>query len=198
MFPTNLTGGLKGRGHPLGATGMIQVVENHKMICEGRFQAGLSHSIGGPINNNIVILLEKSDHYGRRLHEPYKPWGLPSLGKLKPKEVTVDALLAETGIVEGTFVTATTRFNFKTGDPEGIITIVSCRASSGKSYRFLFGIAGENYQSLIKLLPGDRISLERSDGQILLNRMPVKKFYQRTIDGLVDLAESGWKKLTGW
>jgi len=198
MFPTNLTGGLKGRGHPLGATGMIQVVENHKMICEGRFQAGVSHSIGGPINNNIVILLERSDHYERRLHEPYKPWGLPSLGKLKPKEVTVDALLAESGIVEGTFVTATTRFNYKTGDPEGIITIVSCRAASGKNYRFLFGIAGENYQQLIKLLPGDRISLERSDGQILLNRMPVKKFYQRTIDGLVDLAESGWKKLTGW
>src|SRR5690606_23936731 len=31
-FPTNLTGGLRGRGHPLGATGMIQVVENHRLI----------------------------------------------------------------------------------------------------------------------------------------------------------------------
>lgn len=46
-FPTNLTGGLKGRGHPLGATGMIQIVENHALIREKGFIAGLSHSIGG-------------------------------------------------------------------------------------------------------------------------------------------------------
>ena len=63
MFPTNLTGGLKGRGHPLGATGMIQVVENHQMLLSRRFKAGLSHSIGGPINNNVVILLERSESY---------------------------------------------------------------------------------------------------------------------------------------
>jgi acetyl-CoA acetyltransferase len=197
MFPTNLTGGLKGRGHPLGATGMIQVVENHRMIQEGRFAAGLSHSIGGPINNNIVILLEKSDHCARRSHDPYKPWGLPSLGKLKPKEVTVDALLAETGAAEGSFVTATTRFHFKTGEPEAIVIIVSCRAPNGKNYRFLFGIGGENHESVAGLVPGDRIRLERIEGQISINRMPVKKFYQRTFDGLVDLAGSGWKKLTG-
>ena len=61
-FPTNLTGGLKGRGHPLGATGLIQVVENHRLILGGRFRAGLSHSIGGPINNNVVILLEETRH----------------------------------------------------------------------------------------------------------------------------------------
>ena len=66
-FPTNLTGGLKGRGHPLGATGMIQIVENHRLIREQGFTAGLSHSIGGPINNNVVVLLERSDHY-RQAH----------------------------------------------------------------------------------------------------------------------------------
>jgi hypothetical protein len=197
LFPTNLTGGLKGRGHPLGATGMIQVVENFRMIRDGRFQAGLSHSIGGPINNNIVILLERSDHYGQRRHEPFKPWGLPSLGRLKPKEVTVEALLGENGVAEGNFVTATTRFNYKSGAPEGIVVIVSCKAADGKSYRFLFGIGGENYQDLTNLVPGDRISLERTDAGVLLNRMPIRKFYQRTIDGLVEMAGSGWKKLTG-
>jgi acetyl-CoA acetyltransferase len=197
LFPTNLTGGLKGRGHPLGATGMIQVVENFRMIRDGRFQAGLSHSIGGPINNNIVILLERTDHYEQRDHRPFRPWGLPSLGRLKPKEVTVEALLGESGVAEGTFVTATTRFNYKSGDPEGIIVIISCRAADGRNYRFLFGIAGENYPDLIKLVPGDRISLERIETGILLNRMPVRKFYQRTIDGLVEMAGSGWKILSG-
>ncbi|KAF0220487.1 MAG: hypothetical protein FD174_1141 [Geobacteraceae bacterium] len=197
LFPTNLTGGLKGRGHPLGATGMIQVVENHRMIMEGRFAAGLSHSIGGPINNNIVILLEQRGHYERRSPEPYKPWGLPSLGKLKPKEITVENLMADTGVVEGTFVSATTRFDHKSGDPLGIVIIVSCRAAGGKNYRFLFGIAGENYRQVIQLLPGNRIRLERVDGEIFLNRMPVRKFYQKTIEGVVEMAGTGWRMLRG-
>ena len=197
VFPTNLTGGLKGRGHPLGATGMIQVVENHRMIVDGRFEAGLSHSIGGPINNNIVILLERASHFKQRGHQPFKPWGLPSLGKLKPKDVTVERLLAETGAVEGTFVSASTRFDFRTGDPAGIVIIVSCKAVSGKNYRFLFGIAGENFNGVRQLMPGDRIRLERVGSDILLNRMPVRRFYQKTIAGVVDLAGTGWKRLTG-
>jgi len=31
----------------------------------------------------------------------------------------------------------------------------------------------------------------------MVNRMPVRKFYTRTINGLVELAGTGWKKLTG-
>ncbi len=195
MFPTNLTGGLKGRGHPLGATGMVQVVENHRLIREGRFQAGLSHSIGGPINNNVVILLERSSHHAERSARPYRPWGLPSLGALKPKEVTVESLLASAGAVEGRFVTATTRFDYKNGDPLATVIIVACQAGERK-YRFLFGIGGENYQEVIKILPGDRVRLEQGDGGLLLNRMPVRRFYRRTLDGLVDLAGTGWRLLT--
>ncbi len=196
MFPTNLTGGLKGRGHPLGATGMIQVVENHRMIREGRFEAGLSHSIGGPINNNVVILLEQSTHHAARDPQPYRPWGLPPLGSLKPKEVTVESLLAVSGAVEGTFVTASTRFDYQSGDPQATVIIVACQAG-GRKFRFLFGIGGENYQEVIKILPGDRVRLEQADGGLLLNRMPVRKFYRRTLDGLVDLAGTGWRFITG-
>ena len=195
-FPTNLTGGLKGRGHPLGATGMIQVVENHRLITEKGFQAGLSHSIGGPINNNVVILLERAEHFCRRSHEPYKPWGLPSLGTLKPKQVTVEALLAGADAVEGRYVTSTTRFDYKSGEPLNTLMLVSCRMNGGR-YTFLFGIAGEHYPSIAPLVPGDRLSLERSDGGILVNRMPVKRFYQRTIDGLMEMAGSGWRILKG-
>jgi len=195
-FPTNLTGGLKGRGHPLGATGMIQVVENHRLITEKGFQAGLSHSIGGPINNNVVILLEKADHYRRRRHEPYKPWGLPSLGTLKPKQVTVEALLAGMDAVEGRYVTSTTRFDYKSGEPLNTLMLVSCRMDGGR-YTFLFGIGGEHYPSIARLSSGDRLSLERSNGVILVNRMPVKRFYQRTLDGLMEMAESGWRMIKG-
>jgi acetyl-CoA acetyltransferase len=194
-FPTNLTGGLKGRGHPLGATGMIQVVENHRLILERGFKAGLSHSIGGPINNNVVILLERTDHYRRRAPQPYRPWGLPSLGRLKPKAVSVDSLLTANVPVEGTFVTATTRFDYKSGKPETAIVIVSCRHEASR-YNFLFGLSGEHYHAIRDLSPGDRVNLEQTPDGITINRMPVKRFYEKTLDGLVDLAETGWKRLT--
>jgi len=194
-FPTNITGGLKGRGHPLGATGMIQIVENHRLIMGGGFQMGLAHSIGGPINNNVVTLLERTSHYRGRPRPVRTSWGLPPLGRMKPKQVNVAELTAGGREVEGRFVAATTRFNFKTGDPEAIIIIVSC-AADGARYSFLFGVGGEHYRQVIGLAPGDPVSLERSGEEILVNRIPVRKFYQRTLNGVLELAGSGWKKLT--
>lgn len=195
-FPTNVTGGLKGRGHPLGATGMIQIVENHRLILSGAFDLGLAHSIGGPINNNVVTLLERTSHYRNRPRPEVSAWGLPQLGRMKPKQVNVAELLSGGGEVEGQFVAATTRFNFKTGAPEGIIIIVSCPAAGGR-FSFLFGIGGEHFQEVVRLTPGDRVSLERSGDQILVNRIPVRRFYRRTLDGIMEMAGSGWKKLTG-
>lgn len=195
-YPTNLTGGLKGRGHPLGATGMIQIVENHCLIREQGFSAGLSHSIGGPINNNVVTLLEKTSHYQARRHDRFKPWGLPSLGKLKPKGIAIDNLLASGTPLEGTFVTATTRFNHKTGQPELVILIVACRIS-GSTYKFLFGVEGQHYQQTSTLNFGDPLTVEKVNEAIMVNSIPVRKFYTRTVNGLVELAENGWKKLVG-
>ena len=37
----------------------------------------------------------------------------------------------------------------------------------------------------------------RSGEQILVNRIPVRKFYRKTMEGVLELAGSGWKKLTG-
>lgn len=195
-FPTNLTGGLKGRGHPLGATGMIQVVENHHLIREAGFEAGLSHSIGGPINNNVVILLERSDHYHRRPHEPYRPWGLPSLGQPKPKQVTIDALLAETGSCTGQFVCSTARYHHKSGQPEALLVVVACRFR-GRPYRFLFGLDGSHVAQLTGLVAGDEVALERQAVGITFNRLPVRRLYQRTLQGMRELAESGWQRLKG-
>jgi acetyl-CoA acetyltransferase len=194
-FPTNLTGGLKGRGHPLGATGMIQVVENHQMLLTRRFRAGLSHSIGGPINNNVVILLERSESHNARAPRPFKPWGLPKLGQLKPADAALDRIIGENG-AEGYFVTATTRFDHKSGAPLNSIVLVSCRSTAGR-FRFLLGISGEHYADISRLGSGDRISLEKADGTYLINRIPTKRLYQRTVAGLVEMAGSGWRKLTG-
>ncbi len=194
-FPTNLTGGLKGRGHPLGATGMIQIVENHQLIREHGFSAGLSHSIGGPINNNVVTLLERSEQYETRSHEPFKPWGLPSLGKMKPKWVNLESLLA-LGAVTGSFVSSTVRCHHKTGLPEVVILIVACRFE-GSTYKFLFGISGEYYSQISECATGDPVSVEMVNGSLLVNSMPVTRFYTRTMNGLVELAGSRWKMLTG-
>lgn len=195
-FPTNLTGGLKGRGHPLGATGMIQIVENHRLIREQGFSAGLSHSIGGPINNNVVTLLERSEHFATRPHEQFKPWGLPSLGKMKPKGLTIESLLASTSVVTGSFVTATVRCHHKTGEPEVAIIIVACRYD-GSTYKFLLGVSGEFYSQISACTTGDPISIESVNGSLLVNSMPVTRFYTRTVNGLVELVGNRWKVLSG-
>ena len=105
-------------------------------------------------------------------------------------------MLASGEPLEGAFVTSTARFDYRSGNPEAVILIISCRFE-GATYRFLFGIDGEHYAQVAAFVSGDPIAVERIDGAIMVNRMPVRKFYTRTINGLVELAGSGWKKLTG-
>ncbi len=74
-LPTNLSGGLKARGHPVGGTGLFQVAENYLQITQ-RFpnpkaqvqgaRIGIAHSIGGPGNNNYVTVIESSESRRRR------------------------------------------------------------------------------------------------------------------------------------
>jgi acetyl-CoA acetyltransferase len=87
-LPTNLSGGLKARGHPVGGTGLFQIAETVLQITE-RFpnpaaqvadaRIGLAHSIGGPGNNVYVTLVERAD--GQRAHEnvamPRLHWASP-------------------------------------------------------------------------------------------------------------------------
>jgi acetyl-CoA C-acetyltransferase len=64
-LPVNPSGGLKARGHPLGATGLAQIVELYWQLtgqATGRQVAarvGLAHSIGGLATTNWVTLLER-------------------------------------------------------------------------------------------------------------------------------------------
>ncbi len=193
-FPTNLTGGLKGRGHPLGATGMIQIVENHQLMREQGFAAGLSHSIGGPINNNVVVLLESVSSYDARPRSPFRPWGLPSLGRPKPRGVNLEKVLGAAGSARGRFVTNTVRYNYQTGGPEIVIIIVSI-PYEGSNHRFLFGLDGAVSPFVSGLRAGDELVVEKIEGEVVVNRMPVRRFYRRTIDGLRDFAGHGWKRL---
>ncbi|UCE85808.1 MAG: hypothetical protein JSU66_16010 [Deltaproteobacteria bacterium] len=77
--PVNLSGGLKARGHPVGGTGLYQIVEVYLQIAQ-RFpnlraqvpnaRLGIAHSIGGPGNNVYVTVIEDSDNRRERARLP--------------------------------------------------------------------------------------------------------------------------------
>jgi acetyl-CoA acetyltransferase len=58
-LPINPSGGLKSRGHPIGASGIAQVCEIMKYFEKNPSQKiGMTHSIGGLATNNFVTILE--------------------------------------------------------------------------------------------------------------------------------------------
>lgn len=78
-LPTNLSGGLKARGHPVGGTGLFQIAESYLQLTERfpnpraqvtRPRVAIAHSIGGPGNNVYVTVLERSDSRRRREDVP--------------------------------------------------------------------------------------------------------------------------------
>ena len=191
-YPSNLTGGLKGRGHPLGATGMVQIVENHQLLCEGKYSAGLSHSIGGPINNNVVVLLEATQHYLQRSPEPYQPERIQQLGRLKPAEINLETLLGKDQKFSGRLLATTSKFNYRSGEPERTLMLFSTKYS-GEQYRFLIGVDPQAAESLEGLDAGEKIRLQQVDGELRVNDVPIRRFYRKTIEGVVELADSAFR-----
>jgi acetyl-CoA acetyltransferase len=193
-FPTNLSGGLLARGHPLGATGMVQVVENHRMLLDTpAYEMALAHSIGGPINNNVVILLEKSDHYEERPRLPFRPKKLPRLASMKPKGLSLETLLAQRDRVKARFHCATTRFG---RDGEPLNSIVLLQAVIGrKRHQFLIGTGPGDYETVQHMRPGQEIRLGRRGGALTIDEMPVQRLYRKTMAGIVEIADSAWSLL---
>ncbi len=65
-LPINPSGGLKARGHPVGASGLAQIVEAVKRLrgesaSKRQFNRGLTQSTGGLASNNFVTILERTD-----------------------------------------------------------------------------------------------------------------------------------------
>ncbi|MGQ4807497.1 hypothetical protein NKDENANG_00849 [Candidatus Entotheonellaceae bacterium PAL068K] len=190
-FPTNLTGGLLARGHPLGATGMVQVVENHRILQESpQYQMALAHSIGGPINNNVVILIEKTDHYVQRPRLPFRPKLLPKLAEMKPKGWSLETLFVERDHVKARFHCATTRFG-RDGDPLNSIVLLQAIIDK-RSYGFLIGTGPDEYETIRRMRPGQEIRLGKQDCRLTIDEMPVQRLYRKTMDGIVEIADSAW------
>jgi acetyl-CoA acetyltransferase len=65
-LPVNLSGGLKSRGHPVGASGLAQVVDVFRRLTgqtasRREFKRGLTQSTGGLGTNNFVTIMERAD-----------------------------------------------------------------------------------------------------------------------------------------
>jgi acetyl-CoA acetyltransferase len=190
-FPTNLSGGLLARGHPLGATGMVQVVENHRvLLANPTYQMALSHSIGGPINNNVVTLLEKTDHYAQRPHWPFKPIGLPQLARIKPKGTMLETMFGDRDRVKARFRCATTRFD-KDGEPLNSVVLLQ-EVNGNKEYTFLIGTGPGQYETIQHMRPGQEIRLGRHDGVLTIDEVPVQRLFRKTMEGIVEIADSAW------
>ena len=64
-IPTNLSGGLKARGHPVGATGVYQVYEIYQQLTGtapnqvGKAEVGLAQSVGGVGGTVVVNILRR-------------------------------------------------------------------------------------------------------------------------------------------
>ena len=92
-LPINPSGGLKARGHPVGASGLAQLVEIvYQLRGEAgierqleRAEIGLAQSIGGLGNNNLVTILERTDRK-RILKEGWSPNYHPEMSVSKKKD----------------------------------------------------------------------------------------------------------------
>jgi acetyl-CoA acetyltransferase len=65
-LPINPSGGLKARGHPVGASGLAQVVDVYRRLkgqtaAKRPFKRGLTQSTGGLGTNNFVTILERAE-----------------------------------------------------------------------------------------------------------------------------------------
>lgn len=67
VLPVNPSGGLLGRGHPVGASGLVQIAELYRQLVgeagplqAGHPRVGLAQSVGGLGSHNFVTLLERS------------------------------------------------------------------------------------------------------------------------------------------
>jgi len=116
-LPINPSGGLKARGHPVGASGLAQIAEVAQQLRGGMeasrqipgARIGLTQNIGGLANNNLVTILERTDRY-RPIPVYWKPDYDP--GDIRPRPIPEESSSVDSGILE-TYTTLYTT-------PEGI------------------------------------------------------------------------------
>jgi acetyl-CoA acetyltransferase len=103
--PVNMSGGLKSRGHPVGASGVAQIVEIARLLrgesavkLKREPRRGLAQSIGGLASNNFVTIVEQAGDAAR----VQNLWQPPPLTDLlhPPARKKAAAAIGSEGIIE--------------------------------------------------------------------------------------------------
>jgi acetyl-CoA acetyltransferase len=159
-LPINPSGGLKARGHPVGASGLAQLVEIVYQLREEagkerqleRTEIGLAQSIGGLGNNNLVTILERSDRR-RIVKQGWSPDYHPEIKVLKKTDHPSPP--EGTGILE----TFTTLY----ATPEGFLsplTIGFVKTDTGE----MVMACNPDYRSPKELKMGKKVYLRTREG----------------------------------
>ncbi|HEV8343016.1 MAG TPA: beta-ketoacyl synthase N-terminal-like domain-containing protein [Candidatus Binatia bacterium] len=106
-LPINPSGGLKSRGHPVGASGVAQVVENVQRLrgdSQTRFRRepkrALSQSTGGLGSNNFVTILERCDSPPPRAENSLKMPPPAPIHTIKASQPPAEKDFNDEGVIE--------------------------------------------------------------------------------------------------
>ena len=152
-LPINPSGGLKARGHPVGASGLAQIAEvvwqlrneldSLRQVKGARI--GLTQNIGGLANNNLVTILERTDFY-----RPVPVYWQPpfNAGNSETREVSDQPPSSNSGILE-TFTTLYTT-------PEGVPSPLTLGFVRTDDHKMILARGRQE-----KLEIGQRVELEK-------------------------------------
>jgi hypothetical protein len=159
-FPVNPSGGLKSRGHPVGASGLAQLVE---IVWQLRGEAGrgrqlakaeigLGQSIGGLGNNNFVTLLERADRK-RVSSEGWRPRGFSRTRSIRKPMASPPG--------EGTGILETFTILYST--PEGFVSPLALGLIKTKGGDRVMA-CNPDYRSPKDLKMGEWVHLKKKEG----------------------------------
>jgi hypothetical protein len=155
VFPINPSGGLKARGHPVGASGLAQVVEAARLLkgqaaAKREFKRALTQSTGGLGTNNFVTILER----------PGAPvvqnlWTPEPAGAARPKQKSPQPR----DVIEGTIET----FTIVHVTPDGFLPPLALALIRARDGTLLMAQGEDNTQLKI----GREVFVRQLDGMFL-------------------------------
>jgi acetyl-CoA C-acetyltransferase len=166
-LPINPSGGLKARGHPIGASGLAQLVEIvYQLRGEAgrerqleRAEIGLAQSTGGLGNNNLVTILERNDRK-RIVTEGWSSDYHPSISVLKKSSVSPPP--EGVGILE----TFTTLY----ATPEGFLSPLTLGFVKTEGGEIVMA-CNPDYRSPKELKMGKKVYLKTREGLYVFEKL---------------------------
>jgi acetyl-CoA acetyltransferase len=166
-LPINPSGGLKARGHPVGASGLAQLVEIvYQLSGEAgrerqlqRAEIGLAQSIGGLANNTLVTILERADRK-RTVKEGWSPDYHPEISV--SKKSTASPPSEGVGILETFTILYTT--------PEGFLSPLTLGFVRTKGGEMVMA-CNPDYRSSKELKMGQKVYLRIREGLYVFEKL---------------------------